>query len=130
MEERLYRDVMRWQGSRRKRQRPGKDRRDRRERRDRRDRKAWIAEIRSNPKQAMEADLGVAGAGLAIFVFGGVVAVAGYHPKWQNIHSNAPAPLLGNIIAGVGLVIGAVGLVLLVVSLVVWIGGKVRRRSE
>ena len=78
----------------------------------------------------MEADLGIASVGLAIFVFGGIVAVAGYHPRWQNIHSNAPAPLLGNIIAGFGLLIGVVGLVLLVVSLVVWAGGKMRRKSD
>jgi hypothetical protein len=77
----------------------------------------------------MEADLGIAGAGLAIFVFGGLVAVAGYHPRWQSIHDNSPAPLLGNIIAGFGLLIAAVGLVLLAVSVVVWIGGRHRRKS-
>ncbi len=86
--------------------------------------------MRSNPKLAMEQDLGVAAAGLAIFVFGGVVAVAGYHPKWQNIHSNAAAPLLGNIIAAFGLLIAAVGIVLLVASLIVWIGGRRRRRPN
>jgi hypothetical protein len=97
---------------------------------DRRDRRAWIAEVRSNPKQAMEADLGVAGAGLAIFVFGGAVAVAGFHPRWQNIHDNSPAPLLGNIIAGFGLLVAGVGMVLLMVSLVVWVGGRGRRKSN
>ena len=58
----------------------------------RRERGEWIAQVRSNPKQAMEEDLGVAGAGLAIFVLDGVVAVAGYHPKWQNIHINSLHP--------------------------------------
>jgi len=75
----------------------------------------------------MEQDLGVAAGGLAIFVFGGLVAVAGYHPYWQNIHNNAPAPLFGNIVAGLGLLVAGVGIVLLVVSLVVWMGGRRRR---
>lgn len=78
----------------------------------------------------MEQDLGVAAVGLVIFVFGGIVAVAGYHPKWQNIHSNAPAPLIGNIIAAIGLIIAALGIVLLVASVVVWIGGRRRRNQD
>jgi hypothetical protein len=94
--------------------------------RGRRGRKAWIAEVRNNPKKAMEADLGVAVAGLGIFVVGGVLAVAGFHPGWQNIHDNSPAPLLGNIVAVFGLLVAAMGLVLLVVSLVVWMAGRHR----
>jgi hypothetical protein len=91
-----------------------------------RGRKAWIAEVRNNPKKAMEADLGVAVGGFAVFVFGGVVAVAGFHPKWQSIHDNSTAPLLGNIIAAFGLLIAAAGLVLLMVSIVVWMAGRHR----
>ncbi len=107
-----------------------KGRSTRQQRRDgaRAERRAWVAKVRSNPKQAMEEDLGVAGVGLGIFVLGGLTAVAGWHPAVQNIHSNAPAPLLGNIIAGIGLLVAAVGLVLLVVSLAVWVSGRGRRR--
>ncbi len=94
--------------------------------RDGRGRKAWIAEVRNNPKKAMEADLGVAVAGLGIFVVGGVVAVAGFHPWWQNIHDNSPTPLLGNIVAVFGLLVAAAGLVLLVISLVIWLTGRHR----
>jgi hypothetical protein len=93
-------------------------------------RRAWVTKVRTNPKEAMEADLGVAGVGLFIFVMGGLVAVAGVHPRWQNVHNSSPAPLLGNVIAGFGLLVAGVGLVLLVVSVVVWMGGRRRQKPN
>jgi hypothetical protein len=76
----------------------------------------------------MEADLGLAVVGLVVFVMGGLVAVAGVHPRWQNVHNSSPAPLLGNIIAGIGLLIAGLGILLLVVSAFVWMSG--RRRAK
>ncbi len=78
----------------------------------------------------MEEDLVVATFGLIVIVCGGLVAVAGVHPKWQDIHDNSPAPLLGNIVAGFGLLIVVVGVILLLVNIVIWISGRLRRRSE
>ena len=96
----------------------------------RQERGEWLAKARSDPKGAMEADLIVAAVGVFIIVMGGLVAVAGVHPRWQSIQNNSPAPLLGNIIAIVGLVLIVVGLVLLVANLVVWIGGWRRRNPN
>jgi hypothetical protein len=93
-------------------------------------RRAWVTKVRTNPKEAMEADLGVAGAGLFIFILGGLLAVAGYHPGWQNVHNSSPAPLVGNVIAGIGLLVGAVGVLLLVVSVVVLMGGWRRQKPN
>jgi len=87
-----------------------------------------MAKARNDPKGAMEEDLVVAVFGLVVIVCGGLVAVAGVHPKWQNIHDNSPAPLLGNIIAGFGLLIVAVGVVFLLVNVVIWITSRLRRR--
>src|SRR5580704_17568341 len=104
----------------------------RRQRRDesRRQRQAWVAKARIEPKETMEADLVIAAVGLIVIVLGGLVAVAGVHPKWQSIHNNSPAPLLGNIMAGFGLLIVAVGVILLLVNTVIWISRRMRRRSE
>jgi len=103
-------------------------RRTKQQRRD--DRKAWVMRVRTNPKEAMEADLGIAVVGLVIFVMGGLVAVAGVHPRWQNVHNSSPAPLLGNFIAGFGLLVSGAGLMLLVVSVVVWMGGRRRQKPD
>jgi hypothetical protein len=88
-----------------------------------------VAKARNEPKETMEADLVVAAVGLIIIASGGLVAVAGVHPRWQSIHNNSPAPLLGNIIAGFGLLIVAVGVILLLVNIVIWISSRMRRRS-
>jgi hypothetical protein len=87
-----------------------------------------MAKARDDPKEAMEGDLVVAVVGVIVIVCGGLVAVAGAHPKWQNIHDNSPAPLLGNIIAAFGLLIVAVGVILLLINLVIWISSRFRRR--
>ena len=76
----------------------------------------------------MEKDLGLALIGLVVFVVGGLIAVAGVHPNWQNVHNSSPAPLLGNIIGGIGLVIAGLGILLLVVNTVVWAAGRPRSK--
>jgi hypothetical protein len=88
-----------------------------------------MAKARSDPKEMMEGDLVVATVGLVIIVMGGVVAVAGVHPRWQSIHQNSPAPLLGTIIAIAGMVIVVLGVVMLLVNVVIWLSGRLRRRG-
>ena len=56
----------------------------------RQERGEWLAKARSDPKGAMEADLIVAAVGVFIIVMGGLVAVAGVHPRWQSIQNNSP----------------------------------------
>ena len=74
----------------------------------------------------MEADLSIAAVGLVIIVLGGILAVAGFHPRVQSIHDNTSAPLAGNIVAAVGALMVLLGLVLAAVNLVIWISGRRR----
>lgn len=90
----------------------------------RRKRGEWMAKVRIDPKGAMEADLLLAAVGVFIIVMGGLTAVAGVHPRWQNVHNSSPAPLLGNINAIFGLIVIIFGLILLVVNIVVWVSGR------
>ena len=62
------------------------------------DRRQWILNVRENPKQAMEADLSVAVVGLVVVFMGGLISVAGVHPRWQSVNNNSPAPVLGALI--------------------------------
>jgi uncharacterized membrane protein YidH (DUF202 family) len=89
-----------------------------------------MAKARNDPKGSMEEDLVVAVIGFVIIVMGGLVAAAGFHPRVQNIHDNSPAPLVGNIVAGIGLLVVAVGVILLMVNVVIWISGRLRSRSR
>ena len=72
----------------------------------------------------MEGDLYVCGFGLIVTVTGGLVSVAGYHPAWQSIHDNTPAPTFGTILAIAGLFLVAIGIILMVVNIIVWLGGR------
>jgi hypothetical protein len=72
----------------------------------------------------MEADLILVAAGVFIIVMGGLVAVAGIHRKWST--DNASNPVLGNIMAAVGLLVAVMGLILGIVNLVVWLTGRRR----
>jgi heme/copper-type cytochrome/quinol oxidase subunit 2 len=63
-----------------------------------------------------------------VILFGGLVTVAGVHPKWQPIQDDSPAPLLGTITVIFGMVIVVLGIVLAVANVIVWLGG--RRRSD
>jgi hypothetical protein len=90
------------------------------------DRRRWMAKVRADPKGALEADLAAAVIGLVIATLGGLISVAGYHPAWQNIHSNAPAPVLGSLIFTAGLYVTAIGLILMATNVVVWLSGRWR----
>jgi hypothetical protein len=86
----------------------------------------WVSKVRSDPKEHMEADLSIAAVGLVVVVLGGILAVAGFHPRVQSIHDNTPAPLAGNIVAAVGALMVLLGLVLAAVNLVIWMSGRWR----
>lgn len=87
----------------------------------------WVKKVREDPKGAMEADLVIAAGGLIIIFFGGLVAVAGVHPRWQSIQNNSPAPILGTIIVVAGLAIVLLGILLAIANVIVWLGGRRRR---
>jgi hypothetical protein len=90
----------------------------------------WVTKIRTDPKGAMEADLYVCGFGLVIAVLGGLFSVTGYHPAWQSIHDNTPAPTAGSLIVIAGLFLVALGIILMGVNTVVWLGGRRRGRTD
>lgn len=85
-----------------------------------------MAKVRADPKGALEEDLVAAVIGLVIAAVGGLTSVAGYHPAWQNVHSNAPAPVLGSLIFTAGLYVTAIGLILMATNVVVWLSGRWR----
>lgn len=84
---------------------------------------------RSNPKEVMEADLFVAGGGMFFILMGGLLSVTGFHLRTQNIQDDAPNPVLGEVIVAIGLVIVALGLLMAAVNAVVWLTGRLRRRT-
>ena len=86
----------------------------------------WLTRMRADPKGQMEGDLAIAVAGLIIIALGGIVAVAGLHPRTQ-IHDNAPNPTAGNIIAAMGAFVVLLGLILVAVNAVIWLTGPRRR---
>jgi hypothetical protein len=88
----------------------------------------WVSTVRGDPKGQMEGDLVIAVVGLVIIVLGGIVAVAGIHPRGQSIHDNAPSPLAGNIIAAAGALLILVGLILATANLVIWLTGRNKPR--
>jgi hypothetical protein len=88
-----------------------------------------VAQMRKDPKGTMEADLTIAAGGLMVILLGGVVAVAGWHPKWQPIQDNSPAPILGTIIVVAGIAIVLLGVLLALANVIVWLSGRRRRRS-
>jgi hypothetical protein len=81
----------------------------------------WVSGVRADPKGQLECDLAVAIAGMVIIALGGIVAVAGLHPRIQSIHDNSPAPLLGNVVAALMILLG---LMLAAVNLVIWMTGR------
>jgi len=89
----------------------------------------WVRNVRDDPKGALEADLSVSGLGLAITLFGGVITVAGVHPRWESIHDNRPAPFAGTVVVMVGMFVIALGLALFVLSSAVWLAGRAGRRD-
>jgi hypothetical protein len=94
------------------------------------ERQRWMAKVRADPKGALEADLVAAVVGLTIATFGGLTSDVGYHPAWQNIHSNAPAPVLGSLIFTAGLYVTAIGLILMATNVVVWLSGHRRTSAQ
>jgi hypothetical protein len=84
----------------------------------------WVARVRADPKTAMEADLVIAVGGVITIVVGGLVAVAGVHNRGSN--DNAGNPVLGNIIAAVGVLVILLGVVLAIANAVIWATGRQR----
>jgi hypothetical protein len=84
--------------------------------------------IRKPTKEALEVDLSIAGGGLFVMIFGGIVSVGGLHAKTSN--NSTPSPLLGTIIVIGGLAIVIFGLVLAVANLIVWTAVGVRTRGQ
>ena len=80
--------------------------------------------VRSDPKGAMEADLVFLVAGVIGIVLGGLVTVAGVHTRQSN--NNAGNPVLGNIIAALGLLVVVVSVILGIANLVIWLTGRRR----
>jgi hypothetical protein len=72
----------------------------------------------------MEADLVFLVAGVIGIVLGGLVAVAGVHTRESS--NNAGNPILGNIIAALGLLVVVVSVTLGIVNLVIWATGRRR----
>jgi len=72
----------------------------------------------------MEADLSVSVVGLVIVFMGGLISVAGVHPRFQTVSNNSPAPVFGALIVFAGLFVVALGVVLLAASVLVWITGR------
>jgi hypothetical protein len=86
----------------------------------------WVKGVRSDPKGAMEADLVFLVVGVIGIVLGGLVTVAGVHTRQST--DNAGNPVLGNIMAALGLLVVVVSVILGVVNLVIWLTG--RRRGK
>ena len=72
----------------------------------------------------------MAGGGIFLVLMGGLISVAGFHPAVQNIQDNAPNPVLGDVIAAIGLVIVALGFLMAVVNVVVWLTGRRQQGTE
>jgi hypothetical protein len=81
--------------------------------------------IRKPTKEAFEVDLSIAGGGLFVMIFGGIVSVGGLHARASN--NTNPSPVLGTIIVIGGLAIVVFGLVLATANLIVW---TARRRTD
>jgi hypothetical protein len=87
----------------------------------------WVARVRADPKTSMEADLVIAVGGVITIVVGGLVAVAGVHSRAST--DNAGNPVLGNIIAAVGVLVILLGVILAMVNAVIWATGRRRGRK-
>ena len=94
------------------------------------DRRQWIQNVRENPRQAMEADLSVAVVGLVVAFMGGLISVAGVHPRWQSVNNNSPAPVLGALIVFAGHFVVAGGIITTAASVFVWFTGRHHSSSQ
>jgi len=87
----------------------------------------WLRQLRKNPRGTLEEDLWIVLGGVAIILIGGVGAVAGFHARGDN--STSSSPVLGTIVAVVGLIVVVFGLGLAIVNVAMWLRNRRRGRD-
>jgi hypothetical protein len=89
----------------------------------------WFKQLRRDPRGALEPDLIIAIAGVALIVVGGLVGVAGVHSSSTPIGHDHGEPGLGTAIAIIGGGVIVIGLVMGIINGIVYLRARSKARS-